>query len=339
MRFLLTPLILATFSLSLCAQDIGAAQQSARSLCEATRNERLPARDIPTASQKKAIGDCDAMAFYDAASDSQSARDWKMARICAVKNNNRPVLAMLYANGTGVKRDIALAIHFTCGSAGTVLEEADLIADLVKRREEDADPSDLFDICSQYASGYSFAYCGIRFERLEAAAHDMTTGRIRQSFSPSQLAAFRTLYAHMVIFAENRMEREVGILFSNQVSKQVEARRSEKSNFVEVLVALESGTAFPQEEPGPQEQPQAAIDALYETLLSTEADSRDGNDVLADTLLSRSGFIESHRSWQDYYAAWLSFARQRYTAPVVARLEKYLSARRFGQIRTISEHG
>lgn len=336
MRHLLTLLFLATFSSSLCAGGIGAEQQRARELCDATRNVPLPAKDIPTASQKRALGDCDAMALYDAASDNHAARDWKMARMCAVKNNDRSVLAMLYANGTGVKRNIPLAIHFTCGSAGTAYEEADLIADLMKRQEEEADPSDLFDICSQYASGYSFARCGLRFERLEAAANDVTTGRIRQTFSTPELAAFRTLYAHMVIFAENRMEREVGILFSNQVSKAVEARRSEKTDFVEVLVALESGTAFPRQE---QEPPPGALDALYQTLLSSEAGRGDGEDALADTLLSKSGFMASHRSWLDYHAAWLSFARERYTAPVVARLDKYLNARRFEQLRRISEHG
>lgn len=103
---------------------------TARVICVSpTQVEKLqpPTQDLPSAAQRRQFTNCDALALYD---DAEKLSDYQMARAYAFTQLNQSkqdtnideyaaaALAMLYANGEGVKQSFELAKKYICEAGG-----------------------------------------------------------------------------------------------------------------------------------------------------------------------------------------------------------------------------
>lgn len=93
---------------------------------------------------------CDASDAYYAKLDQAvtNGAEWAWVRSCAIASNDTAVLTMLYANGLGVKRDLALATRYACSTAAAMAETAYRVKHLSALGE-----GQRFDSCDDITSG------------------------------------------------------------------------------------------------------------------------------------------------------------------------------------------
>ena len=88
-------------------------------MCKKFNTLTIPAADLPTAEEKKALQGCSATNLYYGIG---TPIDYVKARQCAFSKKNDQVdllndydiLAMIYANGQGIKKNLGLATQFAC---------------------------------------------------------------------------------------------------------------------------------------------------------------------------------------------------------------------------------
>ncbi|MEY2343014.1 hypothetical protein AB4090_13010 [Acidithiobacillus sp. IBUN Pt1247-S3] len=143
--------------------EIGEAQ--AEAICKQAKKVPIPARDLPDKAYFSKDKNCNSIDYYDPAIGKP---DFQKARWCAYVERKEDVgapmlqgpgvLAMLYANGQGVPRNIPLATRFACEALSLAELEAGL-ADL-QERSKTAQPTP-FKTCDHASSALSANECAL----------------------------------------------------------------------------------------------------------------------------------------------------------------------------------
>ena len=148
--------------------------QYARSqaLCRQLRDREPPAADRPAAQAAALLRGCDAEALYYGIG---VRRDPARARACAFTQApahpslepfaGRAMLMTIYANGTGARRDVDVAIHLACGIAGLAPAEYDARVTHLARLRGAARRGPDFHYCDDIRGGLAEG-CARRTARL-----------------------------------------------------------------------------------------------------------------------------------------------------------------------------
>jgi len=95
---------------------------------------------------------CRTFEYYDRIDHAAiSDRAWESVRACAEEGRERGVLAMLFANGLGVARDLDVATNYVCRDRGTPMELQLRVEHLMALQKSAAAPR--YDHCHFAASG------------------------------------------------------------------------------------------------------------------------------------------------------------------------------------------
>ena len=101
---------------------------------------------------KEGVEDC-ALDYYEA----KASGDFKTAVACAQRAQQAETLAMLYANGRGVARDLDRAIRAACEYRDVSAERDGMLRALLAMKDDDS--RDEFDFCKYATSGHSAYRC------------------------------------------------------------------------------------------------------------------------------------------------------------------------------------
>jgi hypothetical protein len=242
---------------------------------------------------------CRAFEYYDrigqlAASDT----GWDHVRACAEEARENSVLAMLYANGLGVARDLDLATKYACRERGTRMEVQLRVEHLMALRK--AAPGARYDHCDFAASGDVKACHTAVTERRADTVAGHYFASWRRALPEQQIDAFDRLLAAAHAFSKAR-QRDL-------YHPEPEATFSSAQQLVrEHLLAFEKGQfnlAPPQQLP--------------------TADTGNATLANADT---RTG----QRLWLAYSDAWVRFAALRYPTVPPGTLKAALAQWRAAQ--------
>lgn len=217
------------------------------------------------------------------------------------------VLSMLYANGLGVRANIALAQKFECDSAlpsRDGLNFLQAVKEGVMSKQEffsrDSDPFSQhpFDSCNWNARSYvRDAVCESRLQEKEARAY---LKKLVLTLTPEQKIAFEKLQKAKDNFFEKRINEEVGVEFAHL---NIEHRTQLEAVFLEQLKAFEK-YQFPQ--PDSEEDFKRAditLNAQYRETLKRVSNS------LRPT---PEGVKKAEHVWLKYRDAWVTFSKLRY---------------------------
>ncbi len=238
------------------------------------------------------------------------------------------ILADIYFNGAGVKRNIPLAMRFACESEEGMAMLA--LTDIVKLNSAPRAQGP-FEFCDYAASTFTMNFCSGYASEIEDDRKSHYYSSLKSSMTPEQQAAFEKL-----VTAQNAyVEAHASEVDQGGTIRAIRTLGSEgilKDRFHVEVVHFER-----KKWPTLSENQIAGADALLhreydkklQQLRTQTKDEIDQGAVTADNLSS----VE--KAWEIYRDAWVAFARLRYPAAVsVIRAEITLD--RYRLLKTIS---
>ena len=294
------------------ASDPDFAQSKA--ICRKLGAPVIPAADRPGAAEAAALKGCDSEALYYG---EGMAPDYVKARQCAIIEDEKAsddegffggktILMQIYANGLGVRRNIALATALACEVEGAPAESDGRVLHL----QTLAAKPDHFDVCDDITSGYADGFCTDRASTLAGFARDQKIEAVAKRFPPASAPLYTAMKTAFDAFTKAHAEGEVDLSGSSRAAFEIEAGDAENDQFLKDLTRLAEGS-WPA-----ASQADAVADAglnqRYRKSLDQCTERADNfSTVRADDVRA------AQRAWLDYRDAYLKFAAV--AAPVVSQ--------------------
>ncbi|WP_394000878.1 lysozyme inhibitor LprI family protein [Luteimonas sp. WGS1318] len=299
---------------------------------------------VPAAHAGAAPEACSAQALYYGADGTRG--DPVAARHCAYRERGlgtetvswdalfggSGVLMMVYANGEGVPRDLALARRFACEYGGAPAELHGRLAHL--QAIADAGTGRL-DICDHITSGMMAGVCARRDAGFARVVRDRKWQTLQADWTPAQHVAWRSLRAAADAYFDHAGRDEVDLGGTARGAFAVQAREALESRLIEDVGAFERG--------GRPTQTAADLAALDRELNAvyrrTRADLQAGAAAHEYSLfgtVDADGVRETQRAWLRYREAWVSFAATRWPDAAADVWRAWLTHARTGALDAIT---
>lgn len=247
------------------------------------------------------------------------------ARACAYAGGDNDVLAMLYANGRGVPRNIAVARKAVCDD--DTAAPAEIEGRLKHLAKMEAQPGGKpFDWCDDITSGLMEGSCASIASTLKDQKRDQAVAALAASWTPAQKAALATLRREVEAFVKAR-DREVDLSGTARGAMLIEAEDEVRTQFAELLARADAGKladASPARAKAVDEQLNAAwktVRALPPLDLGT---------------VKQADLLAAQRAWLHYRDAWVAFGKQRYPAIAPDTWVATLTEARVKQLKELS---
>ena len=303
------------------SSQLESASQQTREKCEQYLQIPLPA-EANSVSAPKVWPDCNSYKLYSGIGtlvDYAGARRCAWSERLAQQANLEPrytvasvlggsaMLAVLYANGNGVTRDLAMAQKFACEAEGAPAEISGRLEHLDSLDREGASGG-RFTFCDDITSGFMEGFCSaysseLRDQRRAAALHDM-----RSHFTPNQRSAFDRVLTAEAAYAEAHGRGEVDQSGTARAMFEIDAEDSVKDDFLEALQSFETGK-LPASSPEDYAVADRNLNATYRAIMSKADESKNGYGAVQP-----DGIRDAERAWLRYRDAWIAFAKLRYPA-------------------------
>jgi hypothetical protein len=243
---------------------------------------------IATASPPAA---CNATgAYYDRLDQAiTSAAEWSQVRSCAIASNDTAVMAMLYANGLGVKRDVALATRYACSTAAAMAETDSRVNHLLKLRE-----GERFDHCDDITSGMMGGVCAGIDSTRAAKVRKALLARVRRDVPAQQKPAFDRLVKSGAAFASSHARDETPLGGSGYTGFVIAAEARENEWLREHLAAFEKNR-FDLPPSSRFDADDAELNRVYAELIKSDRNDR----------VAAAAIRATQRDWLAYRDAWV----------------------------------
>ncbi|MFC0132217.1 lysozyme inhibitor LprI family protein [Massilia eurypsychrophila] len=273
---------------------------------------------IPTTSPPAA---CNASgAYYDKLDQAiTSAAEWGRVRSCAIASNDTAVLAMLYANGLGVKRDVARATRYACSTAAAMAETDGRVNHLLKLRA-----GERFDHCDDITSGMMGGVCaGIDSTRADKV-RKVFLARVRRELPAPHKPAFDRLVKSGAAFATAHASDETSTGGTGYAGFVIAAEARENEWLREHLAAFEKNR-FDLPPSSRFDADDAELNRVYAELIKSDRSDR----------VAAAAIRATQRSWLAYRDAWVAFATLRYPLLPADSLKAVLTQWRIKQLKRL----
>ncbi|MDB5932832.1 MAG: hypothetical protein JWQ01_176 [Massilia sp.] len=261
---------------------------------------------------------CNASQAYYARLDQAitSPAEWAQVRSCAIASNDTAVLAMLYANGFGVKRDLALATHYACSTAAAPAETDSRVMHLSTLPE-----GKRFDHCDDITSGMMGGVCAAIDSRRAGKIRTAFLVRVRRALPAQHMAAFDRLVATSDAFAKSHANDETEVGGSGYAGFVIAAQARENEWLREHLAAFEKNRFDLPLQAGFASD-DAELNRIYAELIKSDRTDR----------VPVSAIRTAQRSWLAYRDAWVAFAALHYPQLPADSLKASLTQWRIKQL-------
>ena len=237
------------------------------------------------------------------------------------------ILADIYFNGDGVKRNIPLAMRFACESEEGMVEIA--LPDIAKR---DASPAagEPFEFCHYAATTMTMTFCSSYEAQIANDRRSRYYNSLKSSMTLEQKAAFeRLLAAQKTYVGAHASEVDQGGTIRG-------IRTLGSQNIVNDLFHTEVVRFERREWPQHSREQTSIADALlrreYEKKLQQlRAQTKEATDEGAVTA---DHFSNVEEAWESYRDAWVAFAHLRYPSAVAA-IRAEITLHRYRLVKTI----
>ncbi|NGZ25376.1 MAG: DUF1311 domain-containing protein [Magnetococcales bacterium] len=277
-----------------------------KKICQTFRQVTPPTQDKPDAKTLVSLKDCDAESLYYGIDHEV---DYEAARHCAYTTyeaddpfSGKALLMTIYANGSGVKRDLEVAIALACQLNGAAMEMDERVKHLYKLRQDKWQGND-FSWCDDITSGFAQGQCAMHEARIsenrDEAALEKFAAKWSEGAPAKALAKLKDAANH---FIELRIEHEV-----------------ERSGTAQLAMTLDEKNALWQQIHKDLEEVAANKPSCVGAEKITDVDKRLNaayrsiQQVGADTFkevwwtVTQNGIKQTQRGWLKYRDAWVAF--------------------------------
>lgn len=237
------------------------------------------------------------------------------------------ILADIYFNGAGVKRDIPLAMRLACES-----EESMATLALPEIAKFDGLPRahGPFEFCDYAATTFTMNFCSGYASQIEDDRRSRYYSSLKSSMTPEQQAAFEKLLAAQNAYIETHAS-EVYQGGTIRVMRTIGSQSILKDLFHTEVIRFER-KKWPVLSDNQITMADALLHREYEETLkqlrTQTKESIDDGAVTADDLTS------AEKTWETYRDAWVAFAHLRYPAAVAA-IRAEITLDRYRLLKTI----
>lgn len=240
------------------------------------------------------------------------------------------ILADIYINGAGVKRNIPLAMYFACefepGTAMLALPDVRKFARSQRSHKR-------FEFCDYAASTISMDFCGDYESQIDDARRSHYYHSLKSSMTPEQQAAFTKLLA-----AENAyITTHASEVDQGGTIRAIRTMGSQ--SILEDLFHTEVVQFERKEWPRlPERQTQMAnVWLQHEYKKRLKQLGLQSKDDIDEGAVSASNLTKVEKVWNNYRDAWVAFARLRYPDHV-ATIQAKITLDRYRYVKTISAY-
>ena len=254
---------------------------------------------------------CKAFDYYGKRQQAvTSSAEWQGVRACAVAAQDHGVLAMLYANGLGVARNLDLATQYACRAGGSYREVQGRVDHL--QALQTSPPGTSYDQCDDATSGQMGGICA----RIGAGQAEKIRlaflARLRSQLPAPQVAPFDRLVAATEALAKARGdETDLSGTARGMMVANAEAR--EREWLREHLAAFEKGNFKAAVAPS-LAAADAELNRLYKALMAAPGTDKEQPDRLSGSTVTKTEVRAAQRLWLANRDAWVRFASLRYPA-------------------------
>jgi hypothetical protein len=219
------------------------------------------------------------------------------------------ILADIYFNGAGVKRDIPLAMHFACEfEEGTAVNAVSGM----EKYDASSSPHEPFEFCDYAATTITANFCSSYASAIEDDRRSRYFKSLESSMTSEQKAAFEKL----LVAQNSYVEAHAGEVYQGgtiRVMRTIGSQNILKDLFRVELVHFEGGKW-----PSLTASQIASADALVQreydvTLQKLQAQTKEEID---EGEVTAGDLSKVEIAWEAYRDAWAAFARVRYPAAV-----------------------
>ncbi len=277
-------------------------------ICSQVKNTPLPLADQPKSEALATLKGCDAEALYYGIHQSP---DDEKARWCAysqLKSGNQnmfggdSILMMIYANGEGVPKNIALAERFACELNGAPAEMEGRLENLEQRKLSTA-PSTRFDLCDDITSGYMQGFCVSHQDRMSEVKRSEQLNSLMAKWTEIEKSSFKPLQAAAKEFAKQRSQNEIELSGTGRAAFIIEEEALQKRDFLESLTKLSTNQA-PKYSAAQRDAEEKKMKQLLAGILKTKSG--------VWGTISKDGINQTQKAWATYRSAWVDFAKMKY---------------------------
>jgi hypothetical protein len=275
-----------------------------QAICNKVKDVAVPPADVPSPYEMKALNGCRSNELYfgwEKPKDPVKARKCAFAEIERGANDldiaGRAVLAMIYANASGVDRNLDLAIKFTCAVQGSSADVAGNIHELARYRDGHDDAVH-FNFCDHSSGRHLYEQCVALDERSDRIGREAKLASITESWSPAEKRAFVAFRKAADAFYSDRVANEF-----DTGTTQVQERAFLERGLIEQLEQLERG-----ELPKFTRTDEQASEEKLNTVMAKV--QKQGS--FSQGQITAQGINKTQRTWEAYKAAWITFGKKRY---------------------------
>jgi len=254
---------------------------------------------------------CDSRSFYYGMG---KPIDYVKARTCAYAErksgsdetdnfSGSAILMMIYANGYGVKKNIALAERFACVIPASEAEMEGRIKHLENLKNTSKQTS-AFDLCDDITSGFMMGECAILGDDLNKPEREQKLAAIQKNWNQREKSAFQRLKNAANHFTKIRSEEEIDLSGTARTVFLIGEANIQQRDFTESLKLLELNQA-PHYSLAQFKDADQKLNFLFQKLIH-------GNTLPQGTITQES-VQKTQKAWIQYRDAWLAFAKIKYS--------------------------
>lgn len=236
------------------------------------------------------------------------------------------VLAMLYANGQGVRRDYDLAIRFACEETWAAEVEMELRIGHLEYLRDNKIRGTSFDLCDDITSGLSMGTCTRVGTDTREFARESKVKAFENGLALNARKAFAKLREAEKKFEEDRGANEVDL---SGTARGMFVAEDEDKLREQFLINLQRFAK--QDIPAANTRDLAALDAAlnstYKRIQSAPVESMG--------TVTAGGVRLTERSWLELVSAWEDFGRVAYPKLSSTQIRAQLVRLRLHQLRAI----
>lgn len=304
---------LLTLPSQICSQQT---QGDGSEECARLSHINDPPADVPNPEEKHELANCSS---YDLYFGFSAPVDLARARKCAYLEREQGkklpeivfggsgMLAMIYANGKGVRRSFDLALKFACEINGAPAENSARIGHLLQMEKENWAGAN-FNLCDDATSGLMQGWCAKLREDLHQLRRAKKLEGLTQNWNPEERQAFLELQSAANAFFDSSSRNEVDLSGTGRAAFEIEAEAALKDGFLGALERFERGQ-FPKYRAADLAKADTQLDDLYKRIQSAP------NRPIDSTTVTPEGIKSAQRAWIRYREAWVEFGKLKY--PIV----------------------
>lgn len=241
------------------------------------------------------------------------------------------ILADMYFNGAGVKRDVRLALRFACESEEEMAKLA--LEDLAKtdRKSRTAGP---VEFCDYAATTFTENFCSGYESEVEDDRRSRYYDSLKPSMSADQRAAFEKLLAAQDAYIEAHA-REVDQGGTIRAIRTMGSQAILKDLFRTELARFER-----KKWPVLADKLVGAADALLDRELKMKLVDlgKQTEEEVGEGAVTSDNLSKAETAWEAYRDAWVGFARLRYPSEV-DQIRAEITLDRYRFVKTIHSYG